>query len=72
MTPYARHLLDPVIRRHSSISPAASLAVGIIVLWRSNELFIFLMPFIVIISIAFPFPIFIVNLLYFPDLPNDR
>ena len=55
MAPYARYLLDPVVRRHASISHTAFLAVGIIVLWRSNERFVFFKPLIFIFSIAFPF-----------------
>jgi hypothetical protein len=51
----AGHLLDPVVRRHASISHTAFLAVCIIVLWRSNERFVFFKPLIIIFSIAFPF-----------------
>jgi len=54
--PGPRHPLDPVILRHTQISPSACLAVGIIVHWRSNRRYVFLILFVYICSIAFPFP----------------
>ncbi len=54
--PGPRHPLDPVLLRHTQISPSACFAVGIIVPWRSNRRYVFLILFVYICSIAFPFP----------------
>ena len=50
-----RHPLDPVLLRHTQISPSACFAVGIIVPWRSNRRYVFFILFVYICSIAFPF-----------------
>ena len=53
--PGSRHPLDPVLLRHTQISPSACFAVGIIVPWRSNRRYVFFILFVYICSIAFPF-----------------
>ena len=53
--PGPRHPLDPVLWRRTQISPSACIAVGIIVPWRSNRRYVFLILFVYICSIAFPF-----------------
>ena len=53
--PGPRHPLDPVLKRHTLISHSAFLTEGIVVFWRSNRRYIFLVVHVCIFSIAFPF-----------------